>query len=148
MGSTENWQHNLCCIRWLAIKISISTRMNTSRKGGTHITYAYIKAHHRLKRTLAMQVTRSTAPQVARLVTHIETNTGIYIRATAASNDNQKKVETVEKVTQTIQATASKPSTFFSLLSFSTIVIFLHQSECFYASTHPTTFWNWTNHTN
>lgn len=60
-----------------------------------------------------MQVTRSTAPQVARLVTHIETNTGIYIRATAASNDNQKKVETVEKITQTIQATASKPSTFF-----------------------------------
>lgn len=86
-----------------------------------------------------MQVTGSTAPQVARLVMHIETNTGIYIRATATSNDNQKKVETVEKRTQTIQATASKPSTFFSLLSFSTIIIFLCRSECFYASTHPTT---------
>lgn len=37
-----------------------------------------------------MQVTGSTAPQVARLVMHIETNTGIYIRATATSNDKKK----------------------------------------------------------
>lgn len=37
-----------------------------------------------------MQVTGSTAPPVAGLVTHIETNIGIYIRATAASKEPNK----------------------------------------------------------
>lgn len=64
-------------------------------------------------------------------------NAAKHIRAIVAREDNQMKVRTfIVKIPQTIQVTASKAFSFFSLLSFSHLTS-SYIDKCFYAYNVP-----------